>query len=66
MAGDDLLPRAQYRSTRAITIAVPPEKVWPWLVQVGCGRAGWYASDLLDNFARPSLRYIVVDAPAPP
>jgi hypothetical protein len=59
MAGDDLLPRAQYRSTRAITIAVPPERVWPWLVQVGCGRAGWYASDLLDNFARPSVRHIV-------
>ncbi|MCU1501498.1 MAG: hypothetical protein JWM12_852, partial [Ilumatobacteraceae bacterium] len=28
--------------------------VWPWLVQVGCGRAGWYANDLLDNFGRPS------------
>jgi len=59
MPGDDLLPHAQYRSTRAITIAASPEEVWPWLVQVGCGRAGWYADDLLDNFARPSARRII-------
>jgi hypothetical protein len=59
MPGDDLLPRAQYRSTRAITIAATPQEVWPWLVQVGYGRAGWYADDLLDNFARPSARRII-------
>jgi hypothetical protein len=59
MPGDQLLPRAQYRTTRAITIGVPPEQVWPWLVQVGYRRAGWYAGDLLDNFARPSIRRIV-------
>src|SRR3954467_7539813 len=59
MPGDDLLPRAQYRATRAITVAAAPEEVWPWLVQVGYGRAGWYADDLLDNFARPSAREVV-------
>jgi hypothetical protein len=59
MPGDDLLPQAQYRTTRAITISAPPEEVWPWLVQVGCGRAGWYANDLLDNFARPSARELI-------
>jgi hypothetical protein len=59
MPGDDLLPRAQYRATRAITVRAVPEDVWPWLVQVGVGRAGWYADDLLDNFARPSVRQIV-------
>jgi hypothetical protein len=59
MPGDDLLPRAQYRATRAITVAATPEEVWPWLVQVGYGRAGWYADDLLDNFARPSAREVV-------
>src|SRR5467141_2796588 len=59
MPGDRLLPRAQYRCTRAITIGADPEKVWPWLVQVGCLRGGWYADDLLDKFARPSVRQIV-------
>ncbi|MCW2573341.1 MAG: hypothetical protein JWO88_3399 [Frankiales bacterium] len=54
MAGDDLLTRARYRSTRAIEINAAPDAVWPWLVQVGCLRAGWYSNDLLDNLARPS------------
>lgn len=52
MPGDSLLPQAQYRTTRAITINVAPDAVWPWLVQVGYRRASWYAGDLLDNFAR--------------
>jgi hypothetical protein len=59
MPGDDLFPRAQYRCTRAITIAAAPDEVWPWLVQVGCLRAGWYADDLLDDLAYPSARQIV-------
>jgi hypothetical protein len=59
MPGDDLLPRAQYRCTRAITVAASPEEVWPWLVQVGCLRGGWYADDLLDDLAHPSVRQIV-------
>ena len=61
MPGDDLLPRAQFNPTRAITIDAPPAAVWPWLVQVGFGRAGFYSNDLLDNFARPSLREIDPD-----
>ncbi|MGY1734992.1 SRPBCC family protein [Geodermatophilus sp. SYSU D00684] len=59
MPGDDLEPRAQYRCTRAITVAAPPEEVWPWLVQVGCLRAGWYADDLLDHLGHPSARQVV-------
>jgi hypothetical protein len=59
LPGDSSLPRAQYRSTRAITIDAPPGAVWPWLVQVGCGRAGFYSDDLLDNLARPSATTIV-------
>jgi hypothetical protein len=59
LPGDERLPRAQYRSTRAITIDAPPEAVWPWLVQVGCQRAGFYSNDLLDNLGRPSATTIV-------
>ena len=59
MPGDDLLPRARYRSTRAIGIDAPPADVWPWLSQVGCLRAGWYSDDLLDNLARPSATRIL-------
>jgi hypothetical protein len=59
LPGDDLMPGAQYQSTRAISIDASPEAVWPWLVQVGCLRAGWYSNDLLDNLAYPSATVIV-------
>ena len=59
LPGDDTLPHAQYRSTRAITIEAPPEAVWPWLVQAGCRRAGFYSNDLLDNLGHASARTIV-------
>ena len=61
MAGDDVLSAVSYRSTRAITIEAAPELVWPWLAQIGCGRAGFYADDFLDNLAQPSATTIVAD-----
>ncbi|HEV3484467.1 MAG TPA: hypothetical protein VG106_03600 [Vicinamibacterales bacterium] len=54
LPGDDLVPGCQVNWTRAITIAAPPEAVWPWLVQVGFGKAGFYSNDLLDNLGHPS------------
>lgn len=59
MPGDDLVPGCQYRTTRAPTIAAAPEDVWPWLVQVGFGRAGFYSVDLLDNLGRPSAQQLL-------
>jgi len=59
MPGDEVLTRPAYASTRAITIGAPPDHVWPWLVQVGCGRAGFHSDDLLDNLGRPSSRTLV-------
>jgi hypothetical protein len=40
--------------TRGITIEAPVERVWPWLVQMGAGRAGWYSYDFIDNGGAPS------------
>jgi hypothetical protein len=59
MPGDDLVPGCQYAVTRAISIDAPPRAVWPWLVQVGFGKAGFYANDLLDNAGHPSADRIV-------
>src|SRR3984893_17190530 len=59
MPGDALLPHAQFRSTRAITIDAPPEAVWPWLVHGGCVRARVYSNALLDNLGHPSATTIV-------
>jgi hypothetical protein len=51
--------RPTFNATRAITIAAPPEEIWPWLVQVGVTRAGWYSYDVLDNFMHPSADRII-------
>jgi hypothetical protein len=59
LPGDELQSQAQFECTRAVTIDAPPEAVWPWLVQVGCLKAGFYSNDLLDNLAVPSAREIV-------
>jgi hypothetical protein len=59
LPGDDLCARAQFGCTRAVTIDAPPEAVWPWLVQVGCLKAGFYSNDLLDNLGCPSAREII-------
>ena len=49
MPGDDLVADPTFAATRAITIHARPEQVWPWIVQIGYGRAGFYSYDLLDN-----------------
>ena len=58
MPGDELVPGGVV-ATHAITIGAPPAAVWPWLVQMGCDRAGWYAVDRLDNGGRRSADAIV-------
>jgi hypothetical protein len=49
LPGDDLLEDADIVSTRAITIEAPPAAVWPWLLQMGSGRAGAYTYDWIEN-----------------
>ena len=56
---DGLVPDPTFDATRAISIEARPESVWPWLVQVGVKRAGWYSYDLLDNLGRPSAHRIL-------
>lgn len=59
MPGDDLVPVSHFTATRAVTINARPSEVWPWLAQVGYGRAGFYSYDLLDNLGRPSAATIM-------
>ena len=49
LPGDDLVPEPTATETRGVTIEGPVSKVWPYLVQMGFGRAGWYSYDRLDN-----------------
>jgi hypothetical protein len=58
LPGDEIVAGTRGRSTMAITIDMPPSEVWPWLVQMGCDRAGFYSWDSLDNGGRPSATEI--------
>jgi hypothetical protein len=51
LPGDELPSQTGYRriSTRAVTIDAPPEEVWPWLVQMGSGRAGFYTHEWVER-----------------
>lgn len=49
LPGDGLTPPPVEQNTRAITIAASPAEVWPWLVQMGADRAGFYSYDWLEN-----------------
>ncbi len=57
--GDELVPDPDGGATMATTLLAPPERVWPWLVQMGGGRGGWYSWDWVDNKGEPSADRIV-------
>ncbi|MGH2866887.1 MAG: hypothetical protein ACRDNK_04870 [Solirubrobacteraceae bacterium] len=49
LPGDDLIPEAGVVMDRRATLNAPPERAWPWLLQLGKGRAGWYLSRRLQR-----------------
>ncbi len=49
MPGDELLEYPDLVSTRAISICAPPSAIWPWIVQMGSGKAGMYTYDWIEN-----------------
>ena len=57
LPGDDIVDETTAIETRSIDINASPEEVWPWLVQMGYGRAGWYSYDALDT-NMPSTKVI--------
>ncbi len=59
MPGDDVVKYPTFNATRGVTIDAQPEEIWPWLVQIGCKRAGWYSYDWIDNLGIPSAERIV-------
>ena len=49
LPGDTVIPHPMVEWTRATTIHAPPTRVWPWLVQMGYGRGGWYTDERVDR-----------------
>ena len=56
--GDELVPDSFSASTMATDIAAPPAAIWPWLIQMGNDRAGFYSWDRLDNGGQPSAERV--------
>jgi len=59
MVGDGLVEDPTFNATRAVTINAPAEQIWPWIVQIGYKRAGFYSWDILDNDGIPSAERIL-------
>jgi len=59
MVGDGLVENPTFNATRAVTINAPAELIWPWIVQIGYKRAGFYSWDILDNDGIPSAERIM-------
>jgi hypothetical protein len=59
MAGDGIVPAPAFNATRAVTVNAPAERIWPWIVQMGYRRAGFYSWDILDNDGIPSSERII-------
>ncbi len=59
LAGDSLISNPIGAVDHAITIRRPPRDVWPWLVQMGSTRAGWYAYDFIDNGGKHSSERVL-------
>jgi len=59
MPGDEVLEQPTFDATRAVTIEATPEEIWPWIVQIGYRRAGFYSYDSLDNDGIPSAERIL-------
>jgi hypothetical protein len=61
MQGDEVMPRPKSEITLAITFQPSAAQVWPWFVQLGCQRGGWYSYVLLDNYVdlvAPQIRQL--------
>jgi hypothetical protein len=59
LPGDQFIPEAIASLTHAITIRCRRQDLWPWLVQMGAGRAGWYSYDFIDNGGHPSAEKVL-------
>lgn len=56
LPGDDLVPEAHYRMDHAVTVHAPADSVWPWVVQIGQDRGGFYSYDGLERLIGDDVR----------
>ncbi len=49
LPGDELIASPKVIASHAISIQASPDRIWPWLVQMGQGRGGFYSYTWLEN-----------------
>jgi hypothetical protein len=49
LPGDEIIEPAMINSTHAISIDASPDRVWPWIIQMGQDRGGFYSYTMLEN-----------------
>lgn len=65
LPGDDVIRQPMVQWTRGVTVAASAAAVWPWLVQAGHGRAGWYTPRWVDDIMEPTVfRTRITNRPA--
>ena len=65
LPGDEMIRHAAGSLTHAITVHCNRRDLWPWLIQMGADRAGWYSYDTLDNGGRHSAERILQGLQSP-
>ena len=58
LPGDELVPEPKWTYSHAVSIGAPRSEVWPWLVQVGQGRGGFYSYEGLENLVGCQIRSV--------
>jgi len=64
LPGDEAVADARYRLDHGVTIHAPADSVWPWLVQLGQDRAGFYSYDWLERLAGDPVHNVDSIVPA--
>jgi len=59
LPGDDIVKTPTWTYTHAITILAPRAAVWPWLVQIGQGRGGFFSYEILENLAGCNIHNVL-------
>jgi len=59
LPGDELVPEPKWTYNHAISIEAPRSAVWPWLVQLGQGRAGFYSYEGLENIVGSQIHNVM-------
>jgi hypothetical protein len=64
--GDELIVNRSTRAVRAVTVNAPAARVWPWIMQVGRERGGFYSYAWLENLIGADIRNVYQRIPGLP